>query len=35
MKCWSAMGMSGQVSADPLRACVMVDDCCDPFLQVH
>jgi hypothetical protein len=25
------MGMSGHVSASPLRACVNVDDCCDPF----
>jgi hypothetical protein len=27
--------MSGHVSADPLRACVKVDDCCAHFLQVH
>jgi hypothetical protein len=25
------MGMSGHVSASPLRACVKVDDSCDPF----
>jgi hypothetical protein len=25
------MGMIGHVSAGPLRACVNVDDCCDPF----
>jgi hypothetical protein len=25
------MGMSGHVSAAPLRACVKVDECCDSF----
>jgi hypothetical protein len=25
------MGMSGHESAGPLRACVKVDNCCDPF----
>jgi hypothetical protein len=25
------MGMRGHVSAGLLRACMMVDDCCDPF----
>jgi hypothetical protein len=34
-KCWSAMGMSGHVSAGPLRACVKVDDCLIHLLQVH
>jgi hypothetical protein len=31
-KCYSAMGMSGHVSATPLRACVKVDDCLICFL---
>ena len=30
-KCWSVRGMSGHVSAGPLRACVKVDDCFDLF----
>jgi hypothetical protein len=25
------MDMSADMSAGPLRACVKVDDCCDPF----
>jgi hypothetical protein len=34
-KCRSTMGMSGHESAGTLRACVKVNDCCDPFLHVH
>jgi hypothetical protein len=30
-KCWSARGMSGFESVDPLRACVRVADYCDPL----
>jgi hypothetical protein len=34
-KCWSPMGVSGHVSAGPLRACVKVADCVIHLLQVH
>jgi hypothetical protein len=30
-KGWSDMGMSEHESAGPLRVCVNVDDCYDPF----
>jgi hypothetical protein len=28
-KCWSARSMIGRTSADPLRTCVKVADCCE------